>query len=714
MLPARSRRSVRARGDAFATYPALVGSDPSPAEPTRARREHVARAPAGRARGRAGRPVTHAQLPWVRRAGADVARRAPPRRSSSRSACRAGGLVGSWSSPGETGFARIDVLGPAAGARVRAGRADDDGERAPARPGSLRVLRAHRRRPRPRVGGDRSAGRMLRSPTVFEDILKTICTTNCAWSATVRMVNGLVAGLGDAGRRRSGPLDQRLPHPGAVAAASSKVLPRRRAGRLPRSVHDRAGPTSRYAGEVDLEAMGVRRPPRSCPTTNWNAACSTCPGVGPYAAAHVMMTLGRNSRLILDSLDPPEVRAAHAQDEARARRHDHPSVPPLRRARGARVLVVPDPRLDRGLRPPRSVACDGERAPHTDASLGRPTDRCTCPYASSRAARRGSSRPCDRNVARCGRAWWRSPQHGSGLRRRPGPEPHHRLAGAPPGPARPDPGRRRHARHDLRRARSSPRNRIHAGLFHVSLGRGGVLRDNVTVAFVTTLHRRRLARGAGEARRRSLRRPVDLAGRSCSSSRSLEEPSDRSSSSRSRSVCPWSRSAEAGTSMRSEPRWSRRSATRPRCRPCSSRRSSSETTGHRSSPRPSASPRLRGASVVAARSDRPDVRRIMVQMIGRHRPHPAARHRRRGSARAVPTRAGPHRGDPDPDPALRLPVGGARAASSPHACPPSSSSDSSDRPCGPTPSPGSMRRSSPCSRSRPSSSWGRARPCSPS
>ena len=32
------------------------------------------------------------------------------------------------------------------------------------------------------------AGRLLRSPTVFEDVVKTICTTNCAWSATVRMV----------------------------------------------------------------------------------------------------------------------------------------------------------------------------------------------------------------------------------------------------------------------------------------------------------------------------------------------------------------------------------------------------------------------------------------------------------------------------------------------------------------------------------------------
>ncbi len=45
------------------------------------------------------------------------------------------------------------------------------------------------------------AGRMLRSPTVFEDLVKTICTTNCTWSATVRMVTA----LGGHARRRGTP-----------------------------------------------------------------------------------------------------------------------------------------------------------------------------------------------------------------------------------------------------------------------------------------------------------------------------------------------------------------------------------------------------------------------------------------------------------------------------------------------------------------------------
>src|SRR5438477_10820173 len=40
------------------------------------------------------------------------------------------------------------------------------------------------------------AGRLLRSPTVFEDLVKMICTTNCSWALTEKMVSGLVRSLG--------------------------------------------------------------------------------------------------------------------------------------------------------------------------------------------------------------------------------------------------------------------------------------------------------------------------------------------------------------------------------------------------------------------------------------------------------------------------------------------------------------------------------------
>ena len=40
--------------------------------------------------------------------------------------------------------------------------------------------------------GQQGAGRLLRSPTVFEDLVKMICTTNCSWALTLKMVHGLV------------------------------------------------------------------------------------------------------------------------------------------------------------------------------------------------------------------------------------------------------------------------------------------------------------------------------------------------------------------------------------------------------------------------------------------------------------------------------------------------------------------------------------------
>src|SRR5256714_6754717 len=42
------------------------------------------------------------------------------------------------------------------------------------------------------------AGRLLRSPTVFEDLVKMICTTNCSWALTEKMVTALVNELGTA------------------------------------------------------------------------------------------------------------------------------------------------------------------------------------------------------------------------------------------------------------------------------------------------------------------------------------------------------------------------------------------------------------------------------------------------------------------------------------------------------------------------------------
>jgi 3-methyladenine DNA glycosylase/8-oxoguanine DNA glycosylase len=46
---------------------------------------------------------------------------------------------------------------------------------------------------------DSRAGRLLRSPTVWEDLVKTMCTTNCSWGLTKNMVTNLVEKLGHSG-----------------------------------------------------------------------------------------------------------------------------------------------------------------------------------------------------------------------------------------------------------------------------------------------------------------------------------------------------------------------------------------------------------------------------------------------------------------------------------------------------------------------------------
>jgi len=149
------------------------------------------------------------------------------------------------------------------------------------------------------------AGRMVRSPTVFEDVVKTVCTTNCAWSATERMVGALVEHLGEPapGAPATGPAGRAFPTPEAMAAAGEDFY---------RDVV-RAGYRGPYLlaiaravaeGELDLETLG-RSTPEELPDEDLAAALLSLPGVGPYAAAHIMMTVGRYSRLILDSWTRP-------------------------------------------------------------------------------------------------------------------------------------------------------------------------------------------------------------------------------------------------------------------------------------------------------------------------------------------------------------------------------------------------------------------------
>jgi N-glycosylase/DNA lyase len=152
--------------------------------------------------------------------------------------------------------------------------------------------REARRYPRYRWIAASRAGRMLRSPSVFEDALKMICTTNCTWALTTLMVSNLVASSG----RRHGDGGHAFPSPAAVAAMPESFLRK----------HVKAGYRSPYileladrvaSGNLDIESW--RSSP--LPTPALFEEMQSVKGIGPYAAGNLLKLAGRYDYLGLDS-----------------------------------------------------------------------------------------------------------------------------------------------------------------------------------------------------------------------------------------------------------------------------------------------------------------------------------------------------------------------------------------------------------------------------
>ncbi|MGI8812915.1 MAG: DNA-3-methyladenine glycosylase family protein [Pyrinomonadaceae bacterium] len=140
--------------------------------------------------------------------------------------------------------------------------------------------------------GEVGAGRMLRSPTVFEDLVKTLCTTNCSWGLTRNMVNNLVGKLGEpsAGGRRA------FPTPEAMAAVGEDFY---------RS-EIKAGYRSAYFFEMAKAVHSGEIDPESWLSTELSTAelkkeIKQIKGFGDYAAENLLKLLGRYDGLALDS-----------------------------------------------------------------------------------------------------------------------------------------------------------------------------------------------------------------------------------------------------------------------------------------------------------------------------------------------------------------------------------------------------------------------------
>lgn len=128
-------------------------------------------------------------------------------------------------------------------------------------------------------------GRLFRSPTFFEDLIKTVTSCNVTWPSTIVM-------------------NRRLCEVVSPAFPNARQLARRRPETL--RARCRVGYRDKRMVELGKMVAGGEVDPawfedRSNSDDAVYKALLALPGIGPYAAANVMQLLGRYSRVAIDT-----------------------------------------------------------------------------------------------------------------------------------------------------------------------------------------------------------------------------------------------------------------------------------------------------------------------------------------------------------------------------------------------------------------------------
>jgi len=152
------------------------------------------------------------------------------------------------------------------------------------------------------------SGYLLRSPAVFEDLVKVICTINIQWGGTKRMVRELVEAFGspfppDASLRA-------FPTPKEIAAVSEKEFNRRvKLGYRSGYVYELSSRIAR--GELDIGVFMEQ----AASTEEIKKRLLAVKGVGKYAAASMLMLLGRYDQIPVDTVFRAFMKAKYFQNE---------------------------------------------------------------------------------------------------------------------------------------------------------------------------------------------------------------------------------------------------------------------------------------------------------------------------------------------------------------------------------------------------------------
>ncbi len=144
------------------------------------------------------------------------------------------------------------------------------------------VAEFHRLDPRWKRSG---RGRLFRSPTFFEDVIKTVTSCNVQWPSTVTM-----------NRRLCEVINPAFPRPTQLARRRPSTLRARcRVGYRDTRIVELA----RRFARGDVDAAWFENPANDDETVF--KALTALPGIGPYAAANIMQLINRYSRLAIDT-----------------------------------------------------------------------------------------------------------------------------------------------------------------------------------------------------------------------------------------------------------------------------------------------------------------------------------------------------------------------------------------------------------------------------
>lgn len=142
-------------------------------------------------------------------------------------------------------------------------------------------------------------GRLFRSPTLFEDVIKTVTSCNVTWPNTVNMNRRMCEVLGDAVEVKGG---KRHAFPSAAKLARTRpatLRARCRVGYRDERIVQLAKLFTLPVSRGGLDTAWMEDP--ATPDKELYEALIDLPGIGPYAAANILQLLGRYHLLPCDT-----------------------------------------------------------------------------------------------------------------------------------------------------------------------------------------------------------------------------------------------------------------------------------------------------------------------------------------------------------------------------------------------------------------------------